>query len=412
MVPARSAETAEIEPEIEPGMRGLWFGILAYRWAAFAWMTALAVVTRNDIRYPVLAAASLAAAGVWSLWFSLARAWVEPIARAVDLAIGVALVLVSGFVMATGATAGSEPFFATSYPAAAALAIGAGSGVAAGLWAGAALSFGLALSRPLNGLPFSELSGAEWAALVNGSFYYLAAGGAAGVVSRVLRASAAARAFAMEEAARERERAARLAEREALGREIHDSVLQALSLVGKKGRELTEGPTVAAAEVRGLLELAARQEQELRALLSEPVDEAPTGSVSLRTALRSAAFGVAGPPVTISAAGRLWLPVGEVEEVSAAVRQALENVAHHAEATRVTIFAEQLEGELVISIRDDGVGFEFDEERLIREGKFGMLQSMKGRIEGVGGGMHVRSASGRGTEVEFRLPVPGEALDG
>lgn len=336
--PQRSGTT-----QVEPGMRGLWLGILAYRWAAFAWMVTLAVVSRDDMRRPALAIVALVVAGAWSAWFSLAQGWERSWARGADLAIAVALVAVSGYVMEPGATAGTSPFFATSYPAAAALTVGAGSGIAAGIWAGAALSVGLGLSRPLNDLPLGELSSSEWAALVNGAFYYLAAGGAAGVVSRVLRTSAAARALALEEAGRERERAARLAEREALGRQIHDSVLQSLALVGKKGRELTTASSVPAAEVRDLLELAGRQEQELRELLSEPVETAP-GTVSLRTALRSAAFGVDGLEVTISAAGGLWLPAGQVEDVSGAVRQALENVARHASATRATVFAEELGG--------------------------------------------------------------------
>ena len=37
-------------PETEPGPRGLWLGILAYRWATFTWMAILAVATRDDVR--------------------------------------------------------------------------------------------------------------------------------------------------------------------------------------------------------------------------------------------------------------------------------------------------------------------------------------------------------------------------
>ena len=62
-------------------------------------------------------------------------------------------------------------------------------------------------------------------------------------------------------------------------------------------------------------------------------------------------------------------------------------------------------GEVVVSIRDDGVGFDYDEETLRREGRLGVLRSMKGRIEELGGSMSVHSAPGRGTEIEFHLPV-------
>lgn len=390
--------------DVPPGVRGLWLGLLAYRWAAFAWMGALALESHEDLRLPALAFVALGVTGAWSLWFSLTRGWERSVVRWVDLGLAFALLPISGIVMEPGTTAGAAPFFATSYPASAALTVGVGSGIAAGLGAGALLSIGLALSRPLNDLPLTELSSSEWAALVNGAFYYVAAGGAAGVVSRVLRRSAAERARALEEAVRERERAARLAERDALGRQIHDSVLQALSLVDKKGRELT-GPSVPIEQVRELVDLASRQEQELRALLSESPEEPEPGMVSLRTALQAAAFGVEGVPVTVTLAGTVWLPAGEVEELAGAVRQALENVVQHANASRATVFAEQLEDDLVVSVRDDGAGFEYQEERLASEGKLGMLKSMKGRIEGLGGRMRVQSAPGRGTEVEFRLPV-------
>ncbi len=348
-------------PEAEPGMRGLWFGILVYRWAAFVWMASLAAVTWEDFRRPELALASLVVTFLWCLWFSLTRAWERPVERWIDLGLAVALLPISGLVMETGGTAGAAPFFATSYPASAALSVGAGNGVAGGLFAGIALSIGLVASRPANGLPLSELSTAEWAALVNGAFYYVAAGGAVGVVSRVLKRSAEERAAALEEAVRQRERAARLAEREALGREIHDSVLQALSLVGKRGRELTARSAVTPEEVRALVDLASRQEHALRTLLSEPSEEPVAGMVSLRTALQAAAFGVEGVPVTVTTAGSVWLPADEVEELTAAVHQALDNVVRHARASRATIFAESVEGEIVVSIRDDGVGFEYDE---------------------------------------------------
>jgi signal transduction histidine kinase len=247
---------------------------------------------------------------------------------------------------------------------------------------------------------------------VNGAFYYLSAGGATGVVRRVLVRSAAERARAIEEATRQRERAARLAEREALGREIHDSVLQALALIGKRGKELAARASVPGADVGELVELAGREERGLRALLSEPPAEPPIGMVSVRTTLEAAAFGVRGVPVTVSTVGPAWLPADEMECVAAAVRQALENVVQHARASRATVYAETMDGELLISVRDDGVGFEFDEPRFAREGKLGVLKSMKGRIEDLGGTMHVHSSSGRGTEIEFRLGLRGERTDG
>ena len=394
--------------DAEPGMQGLWFGILVFRWASFAWMTTLAIVTRDDLREPALAIASIVVVGGWSLWFSIAKGWRRPLAPWVDLALAVALLLVSGLVMREGTAGEGAPFFATSYPATAALTVGAAGGLGPGIGAGAVLSIALLLSRPVNGLPLSELTDGQWASLLNGAVYYLTAGAAAGAVSRVLGRSEAERTRAIEDATRQRERAARLAEREALGREIHDSVLQSLALVAKRGSELASGDPVPASQVRELVALSARQERELRALLNEPREEAPPGNVPLRTALQAAAFGVDAIPVTVSVADLAWIPAADVGELTGAVHQALENVASHARATKAMIFAERNSGNVVITVRDDGAGFHYDEAALERDGKMGMLRSMKGRIEGIGGTMFVHSSPGAGTEVEFRLPERSE----
>jgi len=368
-------------------------------------MTVLAVASRGDFRHDELAWAAIGATGAWTTWLTVSRGWERPSVRWFDLSLAVALLLVSGLVMKErGVVAGGYPFFATAYPISSALTWAAARGIGAGLVSGAALSAGLALSRPINGVPFGELSAGQAAALGNGIVYYLSAGGAVGLLSRVLNRTAAELQRANEEAARERERAARLAEREALGRQIHDSVLQTLAMVNERGKELGAQTAVPGRDVRSLAEMAGRQEEALRALLQAEPEEAPRGQVSLRRVLEAATYGVSGVPVTITTVGTIWFPADDVDELSAAVHQALENVAQHAHASQASVFADEEDGRIVVSVRDDGVGFEYDEERLRREGKLGVIKSMKGRIEDLGGTMAVHTAPGAGTEVEFRLP--------
>jgi signal transduction histidine kinase len=393
-----------VASEAEPGMRGLWLGVLVFRWAAFGWMTIAALVRLNEFALEGLAVAALVLTGSWNLWFSVTAGWRRRVDLLVDLAIAVVLLPISGLVMAEGMVT-EELFFATTYPASVALTTGAATGVAGGLLAGIALSVGLVWSRVTNGIPLGEIDGAQWGELLNGAVYFLSAGGAAGVVRRALVISASERARALEEASTQHDRAVRLAEREALGREIHDSVLQALALVGKRGKELTTQPSVPREDVRQLVALAGRQEQALRALLSEPPGEAPAGMVSVRGALDSVAGRVHGVPVTVTSAGPAWASAAVMKELAGAVHEALDNVVRHAEATRATIYAEALDGELVISIRDDGIGFTYDEQRLARQGKLGLLKSMKGRVEDLGGAMLVHTGPERGTEIEFRLPT-------
>jgi signal transduction histidine kinase len=394
-----------VESEPERAKRHLWAGILVFRWAALAWMTILAVVGDEPLRRPELAWAGLGAAAAWSAWLTLGGRQETGPARWFDLALAAALILASGVVVGPGEVAsGDRPFFAAAYPVSAVLVWGAAGGPLPGLGAGAVLAVAYILSRPVNGISLGELPTGQLLGLGSVGVNYLLAGGAMGVVGRLLDRSAEQVRTSTEEAMRARERAARIAERESLARQIHDSVLQALAMIHKGGRELGAKETVPGDEVRRLAEMAGRQEQQLRSLiLREPVDP-PAGMASLRDALESVGRSVAEVPVTVTAVGPVRLPAATVEELTAAVRQALDNVAEHAGATRATVYAANEDGWVVIAVRDNGRGFEYDEERLRADGKAGILRSMKGRVEELGGSLRVDSGPGSGTEVEFRVP--------
>jgi signal transduction histidine kinase len=389
--------------------RTLGRGILLFRWVTLAWMTATAIVGIGELERPVLAWGSIIVTGCWTTWLALTsrrwRSWVLWF----DLLLCSWLVLASGLVVSEGAVAAGNPFFATGYPLSAALLWGATGGPLKGVAAGGVLGIALLLSRLVNGDSLGELSGAALQNLAGGILNYLVAGGAVGVVSRLLVDSARSVRQATDALLKERERAARLAERERLAREIHDSVLQSLALVHKKGRELARLDRAPATEVANLAEVAGRQEQELRRLVVREQREGPSGSISFREALEAAARDFERPAPTVSSVGPIWIDQTIGMEAIAAVRQALQNVEQHAHASRVSIFAEEENGKVSISVRDDGRGFVYDEPALRRANKVGMLKSMKGRIEELGGEMRVASSTGAGTEVEFSFPLRGRA---
>jgi signal transduction histidine kinase len=392
----------------EPELGGLWAGILVYRWIALGWMVILAASSgsfRSTVAVWVLLGATIA----WNVWWTVSRAWFSPEARWVDLGISLALLVLSGLVQEAGSVVGEQPFFATAYPVVAAMSFGAAEGPLAGLGAALVLSLGLVASRPVNGVALGDLNWDRLVGLGNGIVYYLAAGYAIGLVSRTIQRSATQIRTAEAAAAHERERAARLAERESLGRQIHDTVLQALALVTKRAKELGSAPEVPGGEVARLATVAEEQERALRALIASGPEIPPAGCVALRTVLQAATYGVENLSVTVTTVDPAWLPASFAEELTAAVRQALENVATHARATHTVVFGERLDGSIVVTVRDDGIGFDYDEQRLRAGGKLGVLMSMKGRIEDLGGTMALASAPGAGTEVEFRLPseVPG-----
>jgi len=403
--------------EAERGPVVLSRGVLAVRWVALAWMATLALAI-GQFRHPRLAWAAIAVTALWTLWRSLGRVGPRPSPGnlAGDLLLGAGLVVLSGTVAPVGQVSGERTFFAATYPVTAALSWGLAWGVGGGLAAGTTLALTLVASRSANGIALKTLTGSQLANLASGAINYLLAGGVVGFVARLLERSAAQVRAADQAAMRAREEAARLAEREALAREIHDSVLQTLALLHKRGRELAGQPDVPvpSAEVVRLAELAGNQEAALRSLIlrphSAPPEPEPGGSASLREALERVVRGIDGVPVTVSAVGPVWLPAATVEELAAAVTEALRNVAEHAAAARVTVFADADEqGEVTVAVRDDGTGFHYDEEALRAAGSIGLLRSMKGRVEQLGGTMRVDTAPGAGTEVEFRLPAPRTA---
>jgi signal transduction histidine kinase len=394
--------------EADRARRTLWATVLVFRWAALVWMSVMALTAGRPFVRSELAWLSVGVALGWTAWLTVSRGELRTPALWFDLGLSVALLLVSAVVVPEGRVE-ERQLFATAYPVSAALAWGVARGPWGGLAAGVVLGAAYALTRPLNGIPFADLTGEQVQSIANGAVNFLLAGGAVGVASRLLDRSAVRADEATREAIEARERAARLAERESLARTIHDSVLQALALISKRGREMATRPQVPGGEVRGLAEMAVRQERELRALILREPAEAPSGTASLREALEAAARQVTEVPVDVSAVGPLWLPAATVEEVGAAVRQALRNVAEHASAARATVFAEAEaesgDGWVMVTVRDDGRGFDYDEERLRAEGKAGILKSMKGRIEELGGTVKVHTAPGSGTEIELRLPL-------
>ncbi|MGQ0680505.1 MAG: ATP-binding protein [Actinomycetota bacterium] len=374
--------------------------ILIFRWAALVWV-GVSAWSEPSFARPWLVVGSNAVLTAWTLWLTVSNRPVRGAVLAVDIAIGAALNMISGVVVPNEQVV-VRPLFALSYPFCAILAAGAAYGPLAGIGTGLVMSASYFISRPLNGL--SYLTAIQIKHWLNGSINFIFAGLLFGLVSSLLRRSSEEVRKATAEAIGALEKAARLAERESMARQIHDSALQVLALIHKKGMELAESGTPAPGEVAALAELARDQEVALRGLILRRPEEPHEGQAALREELESAAAQVKGIEVTVSTVGPVWLPNKVMCELVAAVKEALANVAEHAGATKVAVFADELDGQALVTVRDDGVGFEFDEARFRAEGKFGVLNSMKGRIESVGGKMRIESYPGSGTEVEFKVP--------
>ncbi|PWI18893.1 sensor histidine kinase [Streptomyces sp. Act143] len=233
---------------------------------------------------------------------------------------------------------------------------------------------------------------------------------AIGYVVEVARASerTLARALEIEAATRERER---------LARDIHDSVLQVLAMVQRRG-------AVLGGEAAELGRMAGEQEVALRTLVSggltpvsrvsedlaagavvravdEPEDS--PGPVDLRTLLAP----YAAAKVSLAEPGApVPLPSQAARELAAAVGAALDNVHRHAGGdARAWILVEDEPDEVIVTVRDDGPGI--PEGRLAQaegEGRMGVALSIRGRLRDLGGSAELISVPGQGTEVELKVP--------
>lgn len=186
-----------------------------------------------------------------------------------------------------------------------------------------------------------------------------------------------------------RERAARVraGQRAEMAAHLHDTVLQALTLIQKRSGE------------PGVLRLARRTERELRAWLYG----APKGD-DLATAVRALAeeiedrFAVA---IELGVVGTCGLDDAS-RAVLGALREALTNAAKHSQVRKVTAYVEAGEGEVLALVRDRGRGFDLGIQSGQRQGIKG---SIEGRMRSHGGVAEIRSTVGGGTEVELRMPM-------
>ncbi|HEV2780312.1 MAG TPA: DUF5931 domain-containing protein [Actinophytocola sp.] len=187
------------------------------------------------------------------------------------------------------------------------------------------------------------------------------------------------------------------AERERLARSIHDSVLQVLARVRKRGAEL-------GGEAAELAALAGEQEVALRSLVATgPPESTEDGSVDLSPRLQVLANGRIQVSVP---ATPVWLPAACVAELESLVSEALANVERHAGPhAKAWVLVEDLGSEVVVSVRDNGAGIPAGRiEAAEAEGRLGIARSIKGRVRDLGGTVTLDTAPGAGTEWEVRVP--------
>lgn len=199
----------------------------------------------------------------------------------------------------------------------------------------------------------------------------------------------------------ERAARARESERADIAAHLHDSVLQTLALIRSRADDPTE-----------VSRMARAQERELRAWL---YDDRPAPGTSVAAALAEVVAeiedtrtGPGGEAVTIDAVvvgDRA--PDAQTEALLQATREALLNAVAHGRPP-VSLYLEVADDTVEVFVRDHGEGFDVE---AIAQDRFGVRESILGRVRRRGGSATVTCKEGRGTEVHLRVPVGPCATD-
>jgi signal transduction histidine kinase len=203
---------------------------------------------------------------------------------------------------------------------------------------------------------------------------------------------------------RELQRLQVLEERERLGKELHDGVIQSLFAVGMSLQGLASSSSDA--EIARRLGAAVEDvDQAIRDLRNYIFGLRPgiLADRQLDQAFNELAteFGARSGVVTVvdvdgQAASALASRAGEVIQLA---REALSNVSRHSEATTCRVSLRRGSAGIFLEIDDDGRGFDVDTTTQ------GMgLRNLRDRAESLGGKLEILSTPGEGTTVRATIP--------
>jgi signal transduction histidine kinase len=198
-------------------------------------------------------------------------------------------------------------------------------------------------------------------------------------------------------------------ERNRLARELHDAVTQQLFGVvlaaPSAGELLARGDGTAAEEVERVQALARGAMDELRSVVFE-LRPASLEAEGLAQALRKhvdVLRRVSGRAIELRIAAPPPLGAPAAGQVFRIAQEALQNALRHAEAERIEVRLEDGAGRLVLTVADDGRGFD-PSAPILRSRRLG-LTSMEERATELGGRLTVQSHPGDGTTVRLEVPA-------
>ena len=195
-------------------------------------------------------------------------------------------------------------------------------------------------------------------------------------------------------------------ERQRMARELHDTLSQGLAglilQLEAADAHLTNNHTTKAQSIVGNIMVQARSTlaEARRAIddLRQPSLDNLDSALRLETSRFTNATGI---PILFHADQTPPLPASVTETLVRTVTEALTNIANHAHAHNVNVNVEMKDKTLLLTIQDDGQGFDAS---TIPSGHYGIL-GIKERVRLVNGSFEIQSENGKGTTLKIEIPL-------
>ncbi len=201
-------------------------------------------------------------------------------------------------------------------------------------------------------------------------------------------------------------------ERERIGRDLHDSIIQRLYGIALSLEDVpdlvAEDEALARGRIEGAIEALTGTIQEIRTFVFglQPVPLDERGPVAALEQLAGEMNRNIGLEVSVRAEPGIRPPMEQVAELLSVAREALTNVARHADARAAELDLSDDGTAFRLEVIDDGRGF--DVSAPAPAGHHG-LENMRHRAARLGGTLEVVSHRGRGTRIILALPHRAES---
>ncbi len=200
-------------------------------------------------------------------------------------------------------------------------------------------------------------------------------------------------------------------ERLRIAHEMHDGIAQVLGYVNTKVQAAHEYLR------RGKSEEASVQLRELAVSAREAYADVREAIVDLRTLPGPQQSFIevmrdyidhwkeqSGINAQLTIDGDVTLDPGAELQLVRIIQESLANVRKHSRATAVTVDVRRQGGQLVVTISDDGVGFNPAARAKSEFPRFG-ISTMQERAATIGGELQIDSTPGQGTTIRLRVPL-------